>query len=603
MTTETLSPETAESRAAQLRANLEALRTHQPEWADRIERTPDPPDATPCRARDGTWSWRLTRGGRPAWMGRTSMPRVSAEALFGNIQREGSVVLPGILSGAETLEVARRVADNAAVFIVEPDVGLLRLALQIHDYTALIEQRRLVLLTTDEGERQHEPHGGLTRFFLDREGYEYPRRLLRTPQVDPEDFSRIQAVVETGAAQVREARERLAIERVRAWTEHVSRVTLDDPASTPGVMIVTASCQPTARTWAYDLASAAAAAVQTDRPASRIITHVPDRPDRADWGSALASAAINRTSLIVIIDPGATEWSRIAPPNVCILRWLTPQADARAALLRTSDREILLASTVRQYRFLKDAGAPVRLLEPPLTIGDENLKPLLNDDHVTVVAGEAPSDDPAALGVGLPSHETLIETARSLSLERARGAGCLDAADILASAERHSGIVVEDPNVRAWLMEIVRSRIVPVARRRAVIEALRSAGLIRATGGAMLRGRTGPATDWRISRPRVLVLAHVSPADAVEIIAALCAGIHVVAWRYTADPVEEHPLLHHGLHGVGWFDRPTEAVRLVQRFLAGSDPPVRPPVAWLASQGMDARWMSLLDMARRMRRS
>src|SRR6185369_14203753 len=93
------------------------------------------------------------------WLGATSMPAASAEASVSSLDAfsiGANGLGLGIGSGFEWPAFAARLGRGQMVYIYEPQAALLRMALELADCSALLQQRKIILLhgTPDQaGER------------------------------------------------------------------------------------------------------------------------------------------------------------------------------------------------------------------------------------------------------------------------------------------------------------------------------------------------------------------------------------------------------------------------------------------------------------------
>jgi hypothetical protein len=125
--------------------NLTALREFQPELAAQLVQAPHWNQTYQAAStRDGQVNLR-EEGGR--WFGRTSIPRVRAEALLQQFQSgSANVLLPGIGEGTETELLLQRLGRHRAIFIWEPDPSAVHLAFCLHDFSRAIRDQRLIVL-------------------------------------------------------------------------------------------------------------------------------------------------------------------------------------------------------------------------------------------------------------------------------------------------------------------------------------------------------------------------------------------------------------------------------------------------------------------------
>jgi len=139
-------------------------------------------------------SFRETRGGAPGqWFGRSSIPQTRALALLDQFNAgNGNILLPGMAAGIEAKLLCERLGPLRAVFVWEPSVLAVRLALRLHDYSEAIARERLVLLI--------RPLETLGEAFVDwlrgHPGHLPPERLMMYPWQSWAELSSIRSVIE-----------------------------------------------------------------------------------------------------------------------------------------------------------------------------------------------------------------------------------------------------------------------------------------------------------------------------------------------------------------------------------------------------------------------
>ncbi len=113
--------------------NLKALEAVDPALAERLGRLPIPPTVEPATGRDDHPTFRIDRGnGQTEYLGRTSMPSISAEGLLAQFSAgSGNVALAGIGSGLEAKLLAERLGRHRAVFVLETEPLHLALAMRL----------------------------------------------------------------------------------------------------------------------------------------------------------------------------------------------------------------------------------------------------------------------------------------------------------------------------------------------------------------------------------------------------------------------------------------------------------------------------------------
>ncbi|MCC7292581.1 MAG: hypothetical protein IT449_11030 [Phycisphaerales bacterium] len=602
----TLSPP---PRDGLLDGNLEALRALQPELADALQVGPRLPGVQLHRSRDGGWTFRIPdESGASSWMGASSMPRVSAEAQFGSRSDSGSsAVLPGMLTGIEPLVVARTLAASCAVFVCEADLARVRLALELYDYRELLRSRRLVFLT--------DPHArdDFLRFFRGHAGFEFPRRLLRTPQVGAERFDALQREVEEAAAQVH----RLQNERVESLRAALTAVP-KARARPPAVVAISAEADPARCAWM----------AHVERAMRRIgwsgTVLAPSDPSSRHRVAILSAVQQHDADAVLLLDGAAQALAPLLMPDRQVVAWLSPAVSPGSAAALCHGMEHSTFVSTRAQLAAVHAAHPharcVELLEPP--IDDEAIegggKPRPAEGPGVQFLVHAADDRPEAVGIRLASHESLVAAMQRICLERVQSGSTVPAQGILAEAERRAGFALQDDELRARLEELVSSRLVPAAWTRAVWASLTRAGVCPVASGDLafplsLEGAGVEVSTDRHSRGgaeaagrAVAVWPVCGAADAVALIETLATGSAVVARRYAEDLAATHPMLHKLLGAVHWFDRPEEAARIARKLVSAPDATPQRPM-WEPSEverhSMAARLTHLMARVRAMRDS
>lgn len=594
-------------RDAVLDGNIEAIRGLQPELADALRATPRLPGAALHRSRDGGWTFRIQdESGSASWIGASSMPRVSAEALFGNLSSAASgVVLPGVLTGMEPLVAAQSLAASCAVFVCEADLARIRLALELYDYRELLTSRRLVFLT------DLPARDGFARFFDRYAGFEFPCRLLRTPQVAAERFEALQREVEAAAALVHRLQQE-RVEVLRAALPAVPRSRQRPPA----VVAISAEADAARCAWM----------TRIERAVQRIgwsgTALAPSDPSSRHVAAILSAVGEHDADIVLLVDGAAQALASLLPPDREIVVWLTPALTPESATALCGGMEHpTFVSTTAQLSAVRAAhpGAQcVELLEPPIgenaIEGGGNGRPPSEPGVKLLI--HAADDRPEAVGIRLASHETLVAAMQRICMERVQSGSSAPSHGILGEAERRAGFALQDDELRARLEGLVASRLMPAAWTRAVWSSLTRAGLCPEVSGdrafplSLKAAGVELSSDWHsrgvaeTGGRAVTVWPVCGAADAVALIETVATGSAVVARRYTQDLAVTHPMLHALLGAVHWFDRPEEAARLARK-LAGAPgtPPPRPmqAPAGLERHCMAARLTDLLARVQAMR--
>ena len=546
-----------------LRANLDALTATQPQLPARIRDAGVPVGAEVLPGRDGVWTWRWPgASGRNVWLGQSSMPGVSSQALFGHKQQhQQNLILPGILTGAEPHVILLTAVRPVALFVIEPDLQALRMALSLYDFTAPIDDGRLILMHGDD------IVASMCHFYELNPGYEFPRVVLRPPQISRSALAVMKARVEEAGAAVRRLQE-----------AETARVLGSVSDSTGSVMISTLSTHPRMRAWmsgacrAVEDAGIAVCAWSPELPSARHVL-VPARSMRNNGVDHLIG--INGTSSWV---------PTVCRPGLKCASWFLadPFADV-SAVSPVEDERYFAASPLIRSR-LTQRGVPghaITMLDQP---ADCSAAPaaerVLRDECVLVMANVA-GDDPATLGLELSSQRDLAAALRAEADAMLAQDGRINAERILQRAEART-TPLKDVDLRGHFLDLVRSCFVPAARLRAVIRQLVASRMSfevfcqrgwTADVGVEVCALDGPADWWEAAAAHGRwIVPAVGPADLPIMAGALACRCEVDV-AGPCPSAADHPQWSSVVSGAHWHDdigvlmsRSRRRSRLLDRF-------------------------------------
>lgn len=248
-----------------LEVNLAALREVDSGLAERIAAAAGSDAVQMVRGSDGRVTFRLPladprngepmRGGRALWLGRTSMPSVSGEALLSRFgAAEENVLFVGAGSGYEIDRVLARAGAEQAVFVLEPSAAVLACVLRLYDWGEALRSGRLVLLHGTLGSDV------LTSWLVAHPSYSLPVRVLPWPWMLSHEVTAVQSHLEVTYRQVMEARQRWAGEvskriRVQPAGEGEVRVVVSMARSDPEVRPIAEAVAAAARAMGWSVAS------------------------------------------------------------------------------------------------------------------------------------------------------------------------------------------------------------------------------------------------------------------------------------------------------------------------------------------------------------
>ncbi|HLL88842.1 MAG TPA: 6-hydroxymethylpterin diphosphokinase MptE-like protein, partial [Tepidisphaeraceae bacterium] len=141
--------------AAPYLANLAALWAVDAKLAKTLEATPDAANVRVEPSRAGPPTAAVTHGGRAVHLHSRYQPLDEARKLVEGVDVATSLVVyvHGLGLGYHVERLFERTSDDAAIFVFEPDLSVLRAALSARDLSAVIASRRVAFFTdADKGE-------------------------------------------------------------------------------------------------------------------------------------------------------------------------------------------------------------------------------------------------------------------------------------------------------------------------------------------------------------------------------------------------------------------------------------------------------------------
>ena len=565
-----------------LARNLAALQSVAPDLADALAAQPVPPTVQPTRGRDGTPTYLLTESdGRRSWFGGTSMPTISAPAILecSEAGRE-STLLPGIGSGMEARLLTERIEPHCAVFVHEPNPLHLALALRLHDVADALADGRLVLLSG------LKLAAALLRFFDEHPGYEFPTRVVRSPESSAAQVQTLKAEVESAGRAVAGRQAARAVALANTWRGRAA----PDPSAPPRVAIVTVDPRSAA---CDDVRRLAATAEHLGWPAA---TCAPDHPSRCHIVARLETIDRHRADWVLCCHTFGGRIEAFLPERLCMVTWFGPTARLSAALSEgVPKRGLHLASTPYQAQVLREAGVPAERVDV-LEVGVDAL----------ALGPPAPSDAPcppfacdvailcdvadlrAAGHVSAESQQRLFEAIVHAAPSWAETYVPDHAEGILTAAERRCDRSLKDDRIRAGFVGLIRDRIAPSVLARLAAERLIRQGLrVRLWGDGW---STAPPLAERHAGPvppveqrneiyhaaRVVLCPFFGSLTARTALEVVAAGGSVLCRESDVPLPERHPQLADLLAAVPTYRRLSELPRAMAPLLrardAGPDP-------------------------------
>jgi hypothetical protein len=532
--------------------NLSALRAVQPTVADVVDTVRIPDDVEEAVGRDRSRTFLLSDGaGRRVWFGQSSMPAVSAVEMFCNVRGDGgNVSQPGILTGCEPPVIAERLPKHGAVFVLEENPLHLRLAMYLHDYSALLTSGRLVFVVGDDLAAR------LVEFFEGRPGYLLPTQMFTVPQRSPAQIADLQRRLEQAGEAVLGVQARV----VESCTEALRRRTLGRLPEAPRVALLSVDATPVALEHAGRIERALA------RLGWPHEVCVPNAPDKCHVAARMQAIERSCADLVLFVNGPPGMMRPLLPAEMPVAAWYLP--DARVPTTPSSHlglHDVFWVSSKAQHEAILAAGLPASALarcEPAADVA--TFHPIAVQDHERTpiaILMDLPDDRPEASGVTLPSHVALWEALQNATLQRADRYSDDLADEILEAAQRSCGTTLDESASREQFVAFLRTRIAPATVARAAVQALATHGGEFAIWGSnwpaagdgndRRRGPmpSGERLNQTLNATGGVILPWMSTTAVQLALDALAAGANVILRSTQESLLSEHP----GLSSVAGF--------------------------------------------------
>lgn len=524
------------ARIETYRRNLKALRDFQPAIAPEVDRAPIPEGVEAATGRDGAPTFLIPdENGRATWFGASSMPSVSSAESFAGFVGDGrNVALPGILTGAEPLALATRIAPHCAIFVMEERPLHVKLAFHLYDYVELIATRRIVIVLLDD------LPGRLQAVFEDDPGFDLPSELATVAQRSSREIAelqrRLQAAGETAFL--------IPARQVESAANALHRRVFGPIPPVPRVALLSVDARPAAIEHAERIARALTALHWPYEVC------VPDRPDRCHWSARLRAIESIDADLVLLVNGMGMAAETLLPPELPVGCWYFPDAILPNAItMEQPDGAVHFVSSTAQHNALIRAGVPVGSVER-CNVGADDVtffpepienKPAKQERPLAAVLADLLDDRPEASDVTQASHLRLWQTLKDLMADRADDYLPGMADDLLEKAQAASGTALKDAKIREHFASLLRSRIAPAIVARSACHALTRSGYqvdvwganwsMDAPAVATWHGPipTGAALNRVFNAAGIVVLPSRSPAMEQMALDALAAGACVVS--------------------------------------------------------------------------
>lgn len=505
-------PPTIDAPAAatgHLEPNLLALAKIDPETASFLRRTPPIDGATAATGRDGsqTFTWR-DADGRLHWLGRSSMPTISAPALLDAFQPgNGNCLFVDIGHGGEVARLAPRLCAHQAVFVVIEHPAEAVLALQLHDFSSDIEAGRIVLCAAED------PWARLTAFLSESPGYLTPDRVLCRPWYEQAYTTELSRRIEQLVHDVDALRSKSAAPRPgRAGSTDGFRLAIVTNVLDPAIARLADSLEDAAESLGWSCRRHTLATPRWVNPHAIETDLHAFKPDMClVIGAAVRALAYKLpdcpTAVICAHVHGLSQdWLGQIPPSVSIVARAPDQIGQLRDTGVNADRLIHWPPAARACAAAAESGLATRVF----------------------VLCDGLGSTPEAVGLNLDTHQKLWHESRRLIEAQADAYTDADAESILRTAARRLSVTLQSEEVIAGLTLRIRTVLGPAVVREVVLSRLVTAdvpieiyGAGRFANESLAAIHRGP---WPGPRASATLAANCRAAVAIETAAAFPDG-------------------------------------------------------------------------------
>lgn len=452
--------------------NLAAVGQLQPELARRLADLELPKTIEPSLGRDDTPTFRLLgEDQRLYWLGRTSMPSISAPAAIENFAPGvANVLMPIVGTGLEIDLMCKRVPRYCAVFAYDADPVNVKLALHVTDLAGHLRDGRLILLTFDPIEE------ALPAFLAEHPGYDFPHRMLRHPAISREAIDRLRMASETAAVVTTERQ----LQTAREVADALARTHKPTVGDHPRVTVLSSDPGSEAMTTVGRLTGALA---ELGWPAA---VQAPSSPNQCHNLARLLLVRDHQPDLVMTFNSCTGRLTGFIPAAQPVASWFWPGSVVGPAVEEGYGAgHHLFAATPDLCEQLRAAGvSPERthLLEVgvdtncyrSVEIDPERRKQLSCD---VAILADAVDGSPAAVGIKHHSQVALWNAIRELTDSHAHRYTSSLAPKIVADAEHRTGVKMTADDVREKFVRLLQLRLAKTAVVRAVVTKLRRLGV------------------------------------------------------------------------------------------------------------------------------
>ena len=556
------------------RRNLAALADFQPYVASMVKATPVPDDVVPATGRDGCSTFRLSSShGRREWLGRSSMPSVSAAALFGEFRYDGgNVLLPAVLTGLEIRVLADRMPPFAALFVVEEDPVALKLATHLYDYADLIAARRLVFLRLDR------IIDDLRNVFEVHPGFELPKHLLTVPHCSSGRMDTLRRHLEDAGAAALGAQASV----VSSCVQRLGERTFQRLPERPRVAVLTVDPRSSTSAQVDRIARA------LDRLGWPRETCAADAPDHSHVAARLRAIDRERADWVLMVNSPAGHLSSLLPPGLPLASWFLSKSGIESSrFIESAHPHVAFAAS----RSIANALAQSGMGTDAIVRGEPGADDLIGGEVESAppkepsagmrlaVLMDLPDDRVEAVNLALPSHRALWRAMQAVVSKNTDRSPDTPAERLLELAQRQSGTTLREDDIRSQFVHLLRTRIAPACAGRAAVEAVVARGWNVSVWGTDWAHHVPRKGLWRGSIPvgkafarllddvDVVVLPTLTVEAVQSALDALSMGTHVVC-RASSEPfMREYPGLEAVKPYLCFYQRRAELADAVSRLL------------------------------------
>ncbi len=432
-----------------LRSNLAALQSALPPPYHDIMDAAAPTGLLLRPGRDGaaTFTW-PDETGRIHWLGRRSMPSISADALVEAFDPgQGNALVLGLGAGYDVAALLRRLQIHQALFVIDDDAWKAKAGLSLHDFSRDIRRRRLLLFVGPSAWDK------AARFLTEHAGFLLPDRVLAWPWMDKSEVHNVSQRLTALQADVNRARQSAPPPAVAA------------PKRSPRVWIVSHSTGARAHRWARRLEAAAR------------LSDIPVGCSAFDGPELMNPAVVNRRrsmlapTVTLYVDSLPETDGRAADESAVAILVTHPEPLADAWIHDIPKTAFIFVQTGEQRDQLTAAGMPdsrIALLPPgadprsaPANSHDEAHTHDRNGDRTVIVQADYVDGAASAAGLHLASHKRLWEAASHWVCAHVDRYTNSQAHEALRAAEAVSGIEIQEDDIRAGFVDRIRRRLGP----------------------------------------------------------------------------------------------------------------------------------------------